>query len=278
MKKIKFYDTNAIIEMEEFGEEAIYLSSITLKELESIKTSRNKDDDVKFKTRRATRLLKANESQYVCIIPQDREFDLIARLGLEINNDTLITACAAGLREDGFDVTFVTNDMCCYNIAKQVFRLTCSDMKGLDEVEKVDNHYTGFMKVIMSDDEMCKFYGSKNKKNLYGLLDNQYMLIQDKSLQVVDAWKWSEKEGMVQIKYTNVNSEMFGKVKPRDVEQSCALDSFQGNRITMVKGKAGSGKSFLSLAFLFSQLEKNKIDRIIIFCNPVETRGSAALG
>ena len=48
--------------------------------------------------------------------------------------------------------------------------------------------------------------------------------------------------------------------------------------MTIIRGAAGSGKSLLSLAFLFDALEKNKIDKIIIFCNTVATANSAKLG
>lgn len=50
------------------------------------------------------------------------------------------------------------------------------------------------------------------------------------------------------------------------------------NKITLVKGPAGSGKSFLSLSYLFHLLGNNKIDKIIIFCNTVATKGAAKLG
>jgi phosphate starvation-inducible protein PhoH len=46
----------------------------------------------------------------------------------------------------------------------------------------------------------------------------------------------------------------------------------------MVSGRAGSGKTFLSLAYLFSLLAKGKIDRIVIFCNPVVAKDAAKLG
>ena len=46
----------------------------------------------------------------------------------------------------------------------------------------------------------------------------------------------------------------------------------------MIKGPAGSGKTFLSLAFLLNALERNKIDKIIVFCNTVATKNSAKLG
>ena len=55
-------------------------------------------------------------------------------------------------------------------------------------------------------------------------------------------------------------------------------DSFAHNKITMIKGPAGSGKTILSLGYLFSQLEKGKIDKIIVFCNTVATKDSAKLG
>jgi len=71
---------------------------------------------------------------------------------------------------------------------------------------------------------------------------------------------------------------MFGKVKPKDQYQLIAMDSLLSNKITMIKGAAGTGKSYLSIAYLFNMLEHNKIDKIIIFCNTVATNGSAKLG
>jgi len=55
-------------------------------------------------------------------------------------------------------------------------------------------------------------------------------------------------------------------------------DSLMNNKITMIKGPAGTGKSHLALGYLFFLLEKNKIDKIIIFCNTVATKNSAKLG
>lgn len=46
----------------------------------------------------------------------------------------------------------------------------------------------------------------------------------------------------------------------------------------MLRGPAGSGKSLLSLGYLFQKLESNEIDKIIIFCNTVAARNAAKLG
>lgn len=56
------------------------------------------------------------------------------------------------------------------------------------------------------------------------------------------------------------------------------IDSFFNNEITMVCGKPGSGKSLLALGYLFSELERGDIDRIIVFCNPVVAKNAAKLG
>jgi predicted ribonuclease YlaK len=63
-----------------------------------------------------------------------------------------------------------------------------------------------------------------------------------------------------------------------DIYQALFADSLMNNTVTLVKGPAGSGKSYLSLAYLLHQLEHNRIDRIIIFCNTLATKNSAKLG
>ena len=57
-----------------------------------------------------------------------------------------------------------------------------------------------------------------------------------------------------------------------------AMDSLSKNEITLLGGPPGSGKTFLALGYFFSLLEKGKIDRIVVFCNPVVARNAAKLG
>lgn len=46
----------------------------------------------------------------------------------------------------------------------------------------------------------------------------------------------------------------------------------------MIQGDAGTGKTLLSLGYLFYELDKGTIDKIIVFCNTVATKNSAKLG
>lgn len=272
MDKIKFYDTNAILKLDlDNIKNKIYISSITLQEIEHIKVSKNKDESVKFNARKSTRWLRDNEDKYECVVADKTVYDMIENLNLEKDNDNLIIACAKTL-EDKYNVIFVTDDMCCYNIAKNIFKLKC---EGITSEKVVSTK--GYKEIIMTDEEMAKFYEQENKKNIYDLKVNEYLIIKNTLNQPVDAWKFNGLE-LVQLEVKPIKSNMMGKLKAKDFYQQCALDSMYNNQITLIKGKAGSGKSHLAMSFMMSQLEKGKIDKIIIFTNPCSTRGSQEIG
>lgn len=108
------------------------------------------------------------------------------------------------------------------------------------------------------------------------LYENEYILLYyDNNL--IDKYKYKH-NNFERIEYSTLYSKMFGKIKPIDPYQELVIDSFKHNKLTLVKGAAGTGKSLLSLAYLFKILEEGFIDKIIIFCNTVATAGSAKLG
>ena len=56
------------------------------------------------------------------------------------------------------------------------------------------------------------------------------------------------------------------------------FDSLHENQLTVIRGHAGTGKSYIGLAALFDMLEHYKIDNIYIICNPVAAKDFAKLG
>ena len=70
------------------------------------------------------------------------------------------------------------------------------------------------------------------------------------------------------------------ELSARNKEQSFAIDLIMDRNIDLVTliGKAGTGKSYLALGYLFYLLDKGKIDKIVIFCNTIATMNSAKLG
>lgn len=63
-----------------------------------------------------------------------------------------------------------------------------------------------------------------------------------------------------------------GAIGPRTRGQSVYLDSVINNDIVFGIGPAGTGKTFLSMAFALSSLEKSEVDRIIL-CRPAVEAG-----
>ena len=60
-----FYDTCALLnQLHRAFEQPFLISNITLRELESIKTSAHKDPEIKFKARKLIHLLDENEETY----------------------------------------------------------------------------------------------------------------------------------------------------------------------------------------------------------------------
>ena len=267
---MKFYDTNAVLELqEEIFKEPFYISSITFEELENIKTSVKKDPEVKYAARKIMRLLDERESDYwVVVYDGDIEADLMLRR-LEPSPDNKIVACAASR----YDAEFVTGDLCCRAIARDIFKIPVTGIKRTE-----DKPYTGFCEVVMTEAEMAEFYENL-RFNRFDLYIGQYLVIRDGAGEVVDKLKWN---GEMHVALTSkpLKSFQLGDVRPYngDVYQQLAVDSLLNNQITMLRGKAGTGKSILSLSYLFSVLEKKKIEKIVVFCNTPKTANSVGLG
>jgi predicted ribonuclease YlaK len=244
-----------------------------LEELEHIKTASNKDPDVKYAARKVLNDLDEHYGSFEIVLYNDLYGEKMVKDGLSLTNDAKIIACArhfaATHPED--DVIFVSNDLICRHIASMFFKV--------EKVEEEEYEYDGYKEVYLDEDGMTEFY-SNPEVNLFDLYVNQYLLVYNKDDgQCVDRLVWTG-EGYRHLSYNNFNSRWFGEVKPMkgDVYQSLAADSLMNNKITLIKGPAGSGKTFLSLAYLMHKLERHHIDKIIVFCNTVATKNSAKLG
>lgn len=276
MMTMNFYDTSSLLlkagtlfeNNEDFA-----ISTITFQELENIKTSTNKSEDLKFQARNLLRILNEHHDEYTVVIFSEKFLKPIKKINLEITNDTKILSCAIHLQKNMKDckVNFFTNDLALKRIASIFFK----EVYSIEENE--EDYYNGFKEIIMTENEMAEFY-SLPTDNVLNLLINQYLIIKNEDGEIVDKLVWTG-EGYRPLKYEKFKSKWF-EVKPMkgDVYQQLVADSFLNNKITLVKGPAGAGKSLLSLGFLLQQLDRNVIDKIIIFCNTVATRDSAKLG
>ena len=274
MKTIKFYDTSALLVKEKFNfyEEEYVISIVTLQELENLKSSNSTDEETKHRVRKLLRFLDENLDKFI-IQPRYEE-------SLKVNDEKILSgAYNYGLalnqnEKSYYEYYFVTNDLAMKALAKTKW-LKGVRVTVISEEIKQDT-YTGYKDIVMNDQEMSDFY-SNPTKNTYKLLVNEYINVYTPLGECVDNLVWTG-ETHRSVKFTECNSMAFGKIKPRDIYQRLALDSFKNNAMTYVSGPPGSGKTMLALAYLFQELEKGRIDRIVVFCNPVPARNSAKLG
>ena len=172
------------------------------------------------------------------------------------------------------ETIFVSNSIALRQIANQFF--------GEDSIEKYtpkDDRRLGYQELYLNEDQLAKFYSNLNFNSFDNKI-NEYVIIYDNNTgELVDTRKWTGNE-YVPIRFKAFESTQLGVIRPmkKDVYQQLAFDSLISNKITMLKGPAGSGKTIISLGYLFSELERGKLDKIVIFCNTVATKDAARLG
>ena len=254
-----FYDTCALINDQEVAfREPFVIADVTLYELEEIKTSRAKDEELKVRVRKLLHLLNENLDKYtVAYSPEDVHFS---------QDERIIMAAKMQIPQ----LPFRTDDLACAFIARS---------HGLEVVTKSgdEDNYLGFKKLhFETEDDTVEFYSHMTEGNLYDLETNQYLLIYVKDT-LIDKLRW-DGEKYIPVGYPCYESKALGKIGPKDEYQAIALDSMKNNQLTVLRGPAGTGKSYLSMGFLMNRLEKGAIDKIIVFCNTVATAGAARLG
>ena len=190
MKMTKIYDTSSLLLIADrlFEEDCnIVITSITLKELERIKTSANKDANVKYAARQLLHLLDDNPDSYECYIYRPEMNQWLEKYNLEINDDAKILAAAydyANIHQIS-NIIFYTNDLALKKIAQIFFG------SQVYSINIDDDDYTGYKELYLSEEEMAYFYSNPNT---YGeeLKINQYLNIYDKeSQQRVDTLLWT---------------------------------------------------------------------------------------
>lgn len=255
--KVYFYDTNAILDLQDKAfENYFYISSVTLEELEHIKTSKNKDDEVKYLARKALHLLDERMDSYECIVYDSHIEDIINNTSIEITPDSKIVACCYYARKKLVNnLVFYTNDISCKMIAKQIFGLSVESnpaCNGQDEYI-----YKGYKEITGNTQYI-----------------NQYM-------ENIDLSQWHINEYLI-IRNTDDNSEKEMRfdgekfvalklppsryIKAKNSLQRCALDILNNPDITIaaILGGYGSGKTFVSMQMaLYNVQEKGRASKIL---------------
>lgn len=269
MADVKRYliDTNALLDFPEvLNEYHTVINSDILRELESLENKY--DGSLKWKIRRAKKAIEDNK---------DKVFEDLSDFDGSLK---------------GYDSNYIDNKIIEYAKVNEygiisfdrLVRLKADSIgiEVIDPSKKEYDEYKGFKEVVVNKYEMSEVYQNL-EYNKYNLLVNQYVVfIDEHSKEEVDVMKWNgqymlpvkngENERM---KYSHLNYISDFRVK--DNYQMMAIDSIKNNQVTMIRGRAGSGKSLITLSTALYLMEKEGY-RLVIFCNPTPTKDAQELG
>lgn len=254
MEKKKFYDTCSIlaeIDNDDLFAERFYISSTSLHELENIKTSKNKTEDVRYKARKLSHLLDEHYNDYDVVVYNFEISDyIIGTLGLDVTiPDNQIVGTAKYISEKE-DVVFITNDICLKNIARYLGLDVCS-------VVGKENIYKGY-KIIKGTSDQINIAMENMDYSDWNI--NEYLIIQN----IDDN---SEKEMRFDgEKFVSLKLPSSKFIKAKNSLQRCALDILNNQDITIaaILGGYGSGKTFISLQMaLYNVNEKGYQSKIL---------------
>ena len=243
----KFYDSNALLNLQEKAfvkDECFLISDITLKEIENIKTSLRKDEEIKYKARKLSKLLKLHRNDNTYKIIMQGRFKRNYKLWknqLEKENDNIIIIDALSCNHK--DMVFVTDDTNCYNIATNL-GLKVDDLKDDDK-----NIYKGYrlLKGNTVDINEALYNPDSLKMNV-----NEYLVIYNTD---DDTEREMRFDGENFVKLSLPDSRF---IKGKNALQRCALDMLTNQNITTcaILGGYGSGKTYVAMQMALYAVEK----------------------
>ena len=265
--KSYLYDTSALLNLQERAFiKPFYICTVTLQELENIKTSAHKDDNVKFEARNLLRLLKKHYGEWTALKPPIGTVSV--KGGMDYTNDQKIAMTAYYER-----LPLVTDDLALYMIASSydgLKVLTSEDIKFPKE-----EVYTG-LQVMEAEDKRMETFHNDLTVNTAECKINEYVFLKGFGKTRL-GYRWTGEEYAL-VYGKPVESIEFGNISPKDMYQQAAIDSIMNNTVTAIAGPAGSGKSLLSLACAFDLIRRNKYDRVVMLINPAKAKGAVNTG
>ncbi|MGM7682775.1 PhoH family protein [Cytobacillus sp. Hm23] len=292
MDKIYVLDTNVLLQdphsIFSFGNNEVVIPAVVLEEVDSKKRYM---DEVGRNARQVSKLVDSfrlsgklhekillENGGVLRIELNHRSFQQLQDIFVEKTNDNRILAVAKNLsieeqnKENGRLVILVSKDAL-VRVKADVLGLNAEDFLS-DRVVDIGHIYSGFTDLFASTEDFQQFY---NKGDLtlaeYSsnqFYPNQFIIMKDSSGGSASA------VGMVNEKEQKISKMVFLQehvwgIKPRNVQQMMALELLLREDISLVTliGKAGTGKTLLTLAAGLLQTEDLCIYKKLLVARPI---------
>ena len=263
-------DTNTLLRNPEVLYEGnVILTSMVLRELEHLELKKE-NRQLQYEIRKAKRVItKLREEENLLEILDISDFE-----------DTLVAYPNAA---------YADNVILAYAL-KNGYGLLTGDQLLIDKAISVgvpykspetDSTYVehrGYKAIQLSGHQQKELFQNLDV-NPCGLVTNEYLIIQNLSGETEGILRWTG-TCLVDIETGMANgfsTQHFGKFSPRDEQQIMAVDSIVNNQLTVIRGKAGTGKSLIALNTAWHLVEKHGY-RLVIFTNPTPLKDAQELG
>lgn len=277
---INFLDTSAILSKNALKEfKNIYISPISLTELENIKTSYNKSEELKYLARSAVRDIIGSIDILTTRFLSQRKVDkLLKKYNFlrDINDHRILCEAELLAQETGKKVQFVTADGTQYLFANEMPHLQALFYEGRNE--KNEETYCGWSRHYLNDEKMNLLY-SDPKMNILDCKINEYAQIyQGQELKDIIRWNGSEYQP---IKYKDIKNPYLGEtIRPRNIEQKMAFDLLQNPniKVKLLTSAWGGGKTLIALNYALEQIARGTYQKLVFVRNNIIAAGTNDIG
>ncbi|MFC5463895.1 PhoH family protein [Lederbergia graminis] len=292
MTKIYVLDTNVLLQdpnaVYSFEDNEIVIPAVVLEEVDSKKRYLN---DVGRNARIVSKMIdgfRGTGKLHEKIVLENggtlrielnhRSFQQLQEIFIEKTNDNRILAVAKNIaleeetKTDGKPVILVSKDAL-LRVKADALGLMAEDFLS-DRVVELDHIYTGVQEMYVNIDKIGMFYEHGEIPLLEcsgnGFYPNQFLIIRDELGSSASAIGIVNEKGTALKKLINQYDSIWG-IKPRNAQQTMALELLFRRDIPLVTmiGKAGTGKTLLTLAAGLMQTEDLRLYKKLLVARPI---------
>lgn len=295
-KKMYVLDTNVLLQdpysIYQFQPHEVIIPAIVLEEVDSKKKNM---DEVGRNARMIARIIdqlreggklhkgvQLHEGGTVRVELNHRSFQHLKHVFADMTNDNRIIAVALNLQNEekekanGRDVVLVSKDAL-VRVKADSFDLLTEDFLN-DRVIESDEGYSGYKDCYTNQEVITAFYKNGeiavDELEVDHLYPNQFVILKDYSLASSSAIGRVDLLGK-KIKPLIGEYEHIWGIKPRNAQQKMAFELLLRNDLPLVTlvGKAGTGKTLLSLAAGLLQTEDLHLYKKLVVARPIVPLG-----
>lgn len=270
------YDTSALLAQDIKEVENIYIPHLVFRELEDIKNSSNKSEDVKARARKIVRSFMEENFPFKTGSVMQKTIEKIRKkYDLPDNNDGHILAEAICLDLEGNIVKFHTADSLLYLFAKKTGHMLV-DYVSQDEVKK--EPWSGWRDFYPTEQQMANLY-SKPEVNTLNAITNEYCKIHENG-ELKDVLRWDGQK-YLPLKYKDMKNPYTQEIlKPRNLEQKMAFNLLQNQdiKVKALVSAWGGGKTLMALTYALEQVAKGNYQKIIFVRNNIIVSSTNDIG